>query len=174
MAEMVSSPRTPSQERVLTIYLNDHLAAATGGVELARRAAGAERSSPLGPPLRALAEALGDDRDALRSVMGDLDVPVTSYKVYAGWVAEKVGRLKLNGSWVSRSSLSPVVEIEGLRLVVEHQAALWRTLQAQAVGDVRLDSARMDQQVTRWAEHAQVLERLRAQAAASAFGGPLT
>ena len=173
MAETASSPRTPTQERMLAIYLNDHLATATGGVELARRAAGAEKRSPLGPPLRALADGLAADRDALRSLMADLGVPEARYKVYAGWAAEKAGRLKLNGSWVSRSPLSPVVEVESLRLVVEHLADLWRTVHAQAVVDVRLDTARVEQLRNRAAEHLEVLQRLRAQAAATAFGGPL-
>ena len=37
----------------------------------------------------------------------------------AGWVAEKAGRLKLNGSLLTYSPLSRLVELEGLSLGVE-------------------------------------------------------
>lgn len=167
-----AAARTPTQQRSLAIHLNDHLAALTGGLELARRAAGAEPDTPLGPPLRALAEALAEDRAALRALMARVGVGVSSYKVYAGWAAEKVGRLKLNGSWVSRSPLAPVVEVEALRLVVEHLAMLWRALRRLADADPALDAAQVDRLLERAARHAEVLERLRAQASASAFGGP--
>lgn len=162
---------TDQQQSMLTIYLNDHLAGATGGVELARRAAGSERGSPLGPPLQALAAGLAADRETLRELMAALDVGVTTYKVYAGWAAEKLGRFKLNGSWLSRSPLAPVIETEGLRLVVEANASVWRTLRALAETDRRLDAGTIDALVERAREQAEVVERLRRQASATAFGG---
>ena len=58
MAEMVSSPRMPSQERVLTIYLNDHLAAATAGVDLAKRSAGSNAGTEFGEFLHDFAELI--------------------------------------------------------------------------------------------------------------------
>jgi hypothetical protein len=167
------SPRTAQQERALAIYLNDHLAGATAGVELAKRAAAAEQGSPLGPPLAALAAEIGADREALKTLMSRLRVGVQTYKVGAGWAAEKVGRLKLNGSWLSRSPLAPVLETEALALGIEGKAALWRALRALAGNDERLDVAELDRLLTRASQQAEVVERLRSQAAAAAFGGPV-
>ena len=165
--------RTEQQQRSLGIYLNDHLAGATGGVELARRAAGAEQGSALGPPLRALAEEIAADREALITLMGRLDVGVATYKVYVGWAAEKAGRLKLNGSLLSRTPLAPVLELEGLRLGIEGKASLWRALRALAASDERLEVAGLDRLLDRAAQQGEVVERLRRQAAAVAFGGPV-
>ncbi len=169
----VGGAATPAQQRMLAIYLNDHLAGLTGVVELARRAAGAEHRSPLAAPLRTLAQELSADREALREVMSRLGVGVAAYKVGAGWAAEKLGRLKLNGSWVHRSALAPVVELEGLALGIAANAAVWRVLRGLAVSEPALEVARLDHLLDRAAEQADVAERLRLQAAAAALGGRL-
>jgi hypothetical protein len=91
---------------LLPIYLNDHLAASTGGRELARRAAGANRDTEFGPFLIDLAAQVDADRDQLLNVMAALEVGEDRLKVGAGWAAEKVGRLKLNGRLLSYSPLT--------------------------------------------------------------------
>ncbi len=168
---------TPAQQQALAIYLNDHLAGLTGVVELARRAARGEGSSPLAPPLRTLAADLAADRDALRELMGRLGVRVAAYKVGGGWVAEKLGRLKLNGAWLHRSALAPVVELEGLGLGIAANAATWRVLRGLAASAPALDPvddvARLDRLLDRSAQQAALVERLGLQAAASALGGRL-
>ncbi len=82
---------------LLGIYLNDHLAGATGGTELARRVAAAHQSGETGGTLRRLAMDVAADRAALLDLMAALEVPVRAYKVYAGLIGEKAGRLKPNG-----------------------------------------------------------------------------
>ncbi|HEY2095100.1 MAG TPA: hypothetical protein VGH72_01480, partial [Pseudonocardia sp.] len=108
-----------SRPSLLSIYLNDHLAGSTVGVELIRRAANNQRSEPWGPSLARLATEIAEDRDALLDIMRVLEIPTRTYKVYAGWIAEKAGRVKLNGHLLSRSPLSSVTELEGMRLGVE-------------------------------------------------------
>jgi hypothetical protein len=79
---------------LLGIYLNDHLAGATGGVELVRRAARGCRDSETGGALDALAAEIAEDRATLLDIMAALGVSPRRYKVYAAWAGEKVGRLK--------------------------------------------------------------------------------
>lgn len=146
---------------MLSIYLNDHFGAATGGVELARRTASAQRDTPLGPDLARLAAEIDDDRATLLSIMRRLDVGVQHYKVGAGWLLEKVGRLKLNGSWVSRSPLSSVVELEGLVMGVTGKLAMWRTLRALAESEPRLDPVELDGLVRRAEDQLKRLEDMR-------------
>jgi hypothetical protein len=114
---------------LLEIYLNDHLAAATGGRDLARRTAASNRDSEYGPFLQRLADEITEDRESLVSIMRALNVKVDPIKVLAGWGAEKVGRLKLNGRLLGYSPLSRVVELETLSLGVHGKLALWRSLQ---------------------------------------------
>jgi hypothetical protein len=156
---------------MLAIYLNDHLAGATGGLELARRTASAHRDTPDGPVLRALADDIAEDREALLSVMRALGVGVQHYKVGAGWLAEKAGRLKLNGSWVSRSPLSTVVELEGLLMGVNGKACLWRTLRALADHDNRLDPAELDRLKSRAERQIELLDDLRLRRSVEVLAG---
>jgi len=154
---------------LLAIYLNDHLAGATGGVSLIERTAEAHRGTPAGPPLTKLAVEIAKDRAALLDVMAELDVEVQQYKLAAAWVVERAGRLKLNGHLLSRSPLSSVVELEGLKLGVEGKTALWRSLRSLADDDPRLDATRLDELIARAQEQGRTLEELRIAAVAAAF-----
>lgn len=160
------------QAGLLGIYLNDHLAGATGGLDLARRAAGAHRGSETGQTLERLAEEIDEDRDDLLATMRALDLPVRTYKVYLGWAAEKVGRLKANGHLLSRSPLSSLVELEGLSLGIRGKIALWRTLRVVADRDRRLDATHLDRLLTRAHEQLDVVEALRVATATELFGAP--
>jgi len=153
---------TPS---LLGIYLNDHLAGAVAGTDLAKRLAAAEG----GEVLPRLAAEIDEDREALLEQLAALDVPVRHYKTWAAWAAEKVARLKLNGHLLSRSPLSGVIELEAMRLGVEGKAAGWRTLRALAETDSRLDATRLDGLIDRALRQIDELEQLRVRAAAETF-----
>jgi hypothetical protein len=163
--------RNAHNDTLFGIYLNDHLAGAMVGVELARRLASAERNQVPGPALSRMATEIQEDRSALIEMMRALGVPVRPYKSWLAWAGEKAGRLKPNNRLVSRSPLSRVLELEMLRLGVEGKAAAWRTLRARARDDSRLDTQRLDHLIER--AHTQIadLERLRVLAATEAFGG---
>ncbi len=154
---------------LLGIYLNDHLAGATGGSELARRAARSASGTAAGV-LRRIAADVEQDRLALLEVMATLGVPVRAYKVYTAWVGEKAGRLKLNGYLLTRSPLSSLEELEMLRLGVEGKAAGWRTIRVLADKDTRLDPGRLDELIARARRQADQLEELRVSAAAEIVG----
>lgn len=143
----------------LGIYLEDHLAGSTLGTALFRRAARRHRGTPLGEELAALRDLVQQDRDALVDVMRALGVPVRAYKVAAGWTLERMGRLKPNGHLLTRSPLSDLVELEGMRLGVEGKGCLWRAL--LALDDPRLDTAALQRLQERAAAQVAVLERLR-------------
>jgi hypothetical protein len=163
---------TTSDPGLLGIYLNDHLAGATGGLELFRRAAGAHRETEAGPVLERLTAEVEADRESLLGFMRALDVPVRHYKVVGGWAAEKAGRLKLNGRLRSRSPMSSVVELEGMHLGVLGKAAGWRLLRSLADADPRLDSVELDRLLERAQRQAEEIDALRLQAAREAFARP--
>ena len=170
-AQVTGSTRQAGQG-LLGIYLNDHLAGATGGVELARRVAAARRRDEAGDALRHFAADIAADRAALLEIMAALGVPVRAYKVCAGWIGEKA-RLKLNGRLLSRSPLSSLEELEVMRLGVTGKAAGWRTLRLLADTDSRLDRVRLDELIARADSQVGLLEDLRVRAARLALGrGP--
>jgi hypothetical protein len=170
MAVSTGGTGTQTEPALLGIYLNDHLAGATGGVELVRRSAGAHRDGPAGATLSRLATEIEQDRDSLLQMMAALEVPVRQYKVYSAWAAEKIGRLKLNGHLLDRSPLSSLIELETLRLGVEGKACLWRTLGQVAEHEPRLDVANLETLLQRATRQVDTLEELRVQASAEVFG----
>jgi hypothetical protein len=123
---------------LLATYLNDHLAGATAGRELARRSASSNRGSALGEFLSGLAEEIEEDRDALLAVMAELRIGVDRIKVLGGWTIEKLGRLKPNGRVLSYSPLSPLLELEGLLLGIHGKLALWLALKEIGVDEPAL------------------------------------
>jgi hypothetical protein len=108
---------------MLGIYLNDHLAGATAGTELAHRIARSRGDGKDGGMLRRLAAEIAQDRTALLDIIG---VKVRRYKVGAAWIGEKAGRLKFNGHLFTRSPLSDLEELEMLRLGVEGERTSFR------------------------------------------------
>jgi len=161
-------PQSP--QGLLAIYLNDHLAGATGGVELARRMAAWYPIPDLQATLERLAADIDQDRRALLGLMAVLGMPARRYKIAIAWGAEKAGRLKLNGNLLSRSPLSNLEELEMLRLGVEGKAAGWRTLRELAKVDGRLKPGTLDELIARAKEQASLLEELRVQTAAQLIG----
>jgi hypothetical protein len=119
---------------LLGIYLNDHLAGSTGGVETVRRTRGSNQGTEFGEPLARLCEEFEADRDALQGVMKELGVGRSRLKPAIGWVGEKLGRLKLNGQLRGYSPLSRIIELELLLLGITGKSRLW-TLLDDLVGD---------------------------------------
>jgi len=155
---------------LLPIYLNDHLAGATLGLDLAKRAAKANEGTEFGDFLRDLAAELDAHRNQLEDVMARLDVTRSHVKVGAGWLAEKVGRLKLNGRLLEYSPLSRMVELEGLITGSNGRRGLWRSLAAAAPTEPRIAEIDFVDLVKRvdddleglWAHHARAVEEMLA------------
>ena len=122
--------RTPTlfSGEPLTIYLNDHLAGATAGAELASRVASENEGSAFSAPLERLAREIHDDRESLIAIMSGLEVPLDRAKVALGWTAEKLGRLKPDGQLRGYSPLARLLELEGLLGGIQAKQALWRAL----------------------------------------------
>lgn len=158
--------------RLLAIYLQDHFAGASAGLELARRAAGANEGTPLGELLTRLADEIEEDRDVLAEVMAELDVRADPVKNALGWGAEKLGRLKPNGQITGYSPLSRIVELEGLHVGISGKLSLWQSLRA-TFGE-ELAGRNLDALISRAARQLDELAEFRAEAARLAFEDELT
>ena len=161
----------PAPERLLEIYLADHLAAATAGVELARRAARNNASGPSGEQLRRLAGEIEEDRRTLEHIVATLGVRESRVKEAFAWVSERVGRLKLNGTLRTYSPLSRVIELEALSVGIAGKLALWRSLQSVEQMPARLPELDLEQLAQRAQQQRNEVEEQRLQAARDAFSG---
>jgi hypothetical protein len=153
--------------KLLSTYLNDHLAGSTVGVELCRRAASNNEGTELGSFLERLAVEIDEDRETLHSVMHRLDVKKDRIKVAAGWTGEKAGRLKPNNRLFSYSPLSRLIELEGLALGVEGKRSLWQVL--AELNEPRLAEFDFEQLLERARSQRDELQRRRPAAALEAF-----
>jgi hypothetical protein len=172
MTTRTTKPTQRTEQVLLGVYLNDHLAGATVGLELVQRmAASAEPGSESATVRKRLVGEIAADRSALIKIMTTLGIKIRGYKMFAAWAGEKAGRLKFNGHLLSRSPLSDLEETEMLRLGVEGKAAGWRTLHAVAEHDSRLDTAQLDELLARAARQSEELESLRVRIAAQVLAG---
>jgi hypothetical protein len=162
-----------SSARCLSIYLNDHLAGSTGVIELVRRAAREHEGTALGSFLSRLAVEIAEDRQALRRVMAAAGARPRVAKVAFAWLAEKAGRLKFNGRLLSRSPLSPFIELEAAEIGIYGKLLLWQVLRDQRpAGSGAVD---LEELITRAQRQLAEVETHRAAASSAlSLGGPPT
>lgn len=154
----------------LAIYLNDHLAAATAGVELIRRAAG-NHDGDRGVELGRLADEIAEDRESLKRLMGRLEVTESVVKEAAGWLGEKAGRLKPNGHLLTRSPLSDVLEVEMMRTGTAARICLFQVLLAVAADDDRISREEVEQLIDRAQDQEHRLYKIHIQLAQENLAG---
>jgi hypothetical protein len=166
-----SSSGTLRNADLLGIYCNDHLAAATGGIELVSRMLGRHRGTRFEQPLEQLLDELREERAGLRSTMAALGLPVRQYKQLGSWVAEKLSRGKLNGRLLARSPLSDLVEFEFIATAVLAKRAGFETLRALAEVDPRVDGDLLRRLIDQADRQHGWLAEARREVAAGVFGG---
>lgn len=156
--------------KLLGIYLNDHLGGASVGVELAKRALRSNRGTELGAYLEQLVRELEEDRATLREIMRQIGVQPSRVKPALGVVAERVGRLKLNGQLTGYSPLSRVLELEGLTFGIEGKLSMWRNLRDAPAVVERLQGVNLDELIERGVRQQAGLGPHKIEAARIAFG----
>ncbi len=164
------TPTILSRDR-LTIYLNDHLAGAAFGRELARRALSENAGTEFEPFLRELAAEIEQDQRETEALRDRLGVPRDRIKATGGWLAEKAGRLKLNDRLRGYSPLSRLLELEALTGGVHAKLSLWRSLRELATADARLEQAELDRLIARAESQLDRLASIHARAARLALEG---
>lgn len=162
--------------KLLGIHLNDHLAGARAGLELARRMLGANRGTPLEEDLASIVAQVEEDKAELERIMEHAAIARSRAKEALGLAAERVGRLKPNGRLVGYSPLSRLVELEGLVTGVSGKRSLWRTLRiAWSQDKATPPGVDLDHLEKRADEQLATLERLREAIVLAAFHDePLT
>lgn len=150
-----------SDQKWLTIYLQDHYAGATAGSRLFRRVAGSHSDPEARRLAGALAAQVDLDRRELGKIMRRLGIRHSRPKEGLAWGAERLGRLKPNGTLLRRSPLTDVVELEALCLAVEGKALGMKTLLALAETEPNLDAKRVRLLLDRAVAQQARLEELR-------------
>jgi hypothetical protein len=112
-----------------------------------------------------VASEIEADLRSLEALMASMDVEPSRAKDVVARLAERVGRLKLNGRVLRRSPLSDVVELETLVVGITGKEALWESLRAVAV----IPEDELRTLVERAGEQRGIVEDCRRAAARHAF-----
>jgi len=118
--------------RSIDVYLNDHLAGATLGTDLARQIRDRHQGTPLGATMAPLAAEIEHDRRMLVDLMERMGTYQNPVKQAAGWLAEKASRVKFAGVLSGEPEQGAFMALESLALGVEGKASMWRNLQEVA------------------------------------------
>ncbi len=153
----------------LATYLNDHLAGAMAGRDLAEKIASDNEGTELGSFMAGVVGAIDEDRANLEDVMKRVGVERAAVKQAAGRLAEKLGRLRMHQTVTGDPGLSRLLELEALIMGVTGKLALWRTLQEVGRDDARLAGVDFDILIGRAEEQLRGIQEHHRAAAAEAF-----
>jgi hypothetical protein len=167
--ELLRSVTSARPRDLLGIYLNDHLAGAVAGSELARRCERNNAGTRYAEPLRGIANAIAEDRRTLEHLMTALGVAGNPAKQLSALTAERISRLKPNGRLTGYSPLSRIVEFDGLSAGINGKRVLWLSLLAVADRYPALRAEELRRLVDRADEQLETIQRLRDQASVEAF-----
>ena len=159
----------PDHDRLLEIYLADHLAAGTAGLALAIRSARNNSATETGRFLERLAAEIEEDHETLRRIVGGLGFDGSRLKELVAWAGERLGRLKLNGQMRGYSPLSRLLELEMLAVGIAGKLALWQSLEQIPGIAQRLPGVDLEQLVERAEQQRAEVEKHRLAAAHEAF-----
>lgn len=113
---------------LLSLYLSDHISGATAGVARMSHMAKQYKSTPHGVALHRIAGELREERAFYLDLVKRLGLPRRRYRQGIAWLAERVGRLKLNGRLLKTSPMTPVLESELMRGAIIAKLGGWRVL----------------------------------------------
>jgi hypothetical protein len=164
---MDSSKKTSSE--LLAIYLNDHLAGAVAGSELAKKLSADNDGTPMGTYLSTLSHEIDADRDALEALMDRLGVDKSVLKQATGWVAEKLSRFKLSEQMTESADLKRLLEFEMLGTGIHGKLSGWHALKQLGDAVPGLADTDFDRLIARAEEQRDGLEQHRLAAATAAF-----
>lgn len=161
-------------QRLLAIYLNDHLGGSSAGLALAQRCRRSNEGTALAAVLGEVEAEIETDRQALVDLMAAFGVDRNRVKQAVGSLGELAARLKCNGRIVAYSPLSRVVELEALAAGIVTKRSLWRSLRAVADQHSALDAAALDALIARATSQYERVISEHDRAAEIAFPGPAT
>ena len=154
----------------LDVYLNDHLAGATLGVELAEQIQSRAHGTPLGELMGSLAPQIAEDRQTLIEFMARLGTSKNPVKQASAWVTEKASRVKFGGLTSGEPELGLFMALETLALGVQGKLSLWRALAHVADQRSAISAAELDELINRAQSQYDVLERERLTEGTRALG----
>ena len=115
-------------DKAMDVYLNDHLAGAMIGIELAQQILSHNQGTPVGDLMARLAPQIKEDRQTLFDLMQRVDSSRSPVKQAGAWVTGKASRAKFWGPTSPEPALGTFMALESLALGVQGKLSLWNAL----------------------------------------------
>ena len=151
----------------LDTYLNDHLAGATAGVNIAEMAAEEHKQDEHGQFFGQIAMEIKEDYATLQDLMAGLAIEPSATKTAAAEVGSKVMQPKFTSG--DDDALNAFVTCETLSIGVEGKVCMWRALQTIEDSNPTLADADLDGLLARAEDQRSRLEDMRLQLAPGAL-----
>jgi hypothetical protein len=148
-------------DKAIDVYLNDHLAGAMLGIDLAGQIQSQNDGTPLGELMKSLAPQIEQDRQTLIELTPEMDSSKNPVKQATAWIAEKASRAKFHGMTSGEPDLGTFMALETLVLGVQGKACMWRALKQVADQYPPLVSLHLDELIERADSQYEMLERER-------------
>lgn len=150
-------------------YVHDHYLLTRAELELFERSATTQTSPSVRAEVRALTSEVSADRAALLGLVDELAVDRSPLQEALVSAAERLGRLKPNGTLVRRSPLTDLVELEAMTAAVHAKQVRWVCLREAADGEPLLNPYHLDRLVQRARDQEARLDQLRVEVARAVF-----
>lgn len=158
-------------DKPMDVYLNDHLAGAMLGSDLAEQLKESNEGTPLGDLMATLAPKIEADRQTLIDLIDRMGTSKNPVKQATTWLAEKASRAKFSGATSGEAELGTFMAVETLTLGVEGKASLWKALKEVKDKYGPLQSMNLDGLIESAQAQHDALEGERIAAAARALEG---
>lgn len=160
--------KTLTTHKVLTTYLNDHLAGSVAALEMLDHLIEHTRGPQWDSSLTRLRRAVAEDQEILRGLLKQLGGSESPVRKAAAWLGEKIGEVKLRLDDAGDGELRTLEALEALCLGIQGKLALWRALSTTA-GVVELQALDYVELGRRGAEQFAQADALRLEVASSAL-----
>ena len=131
-------------EDALDVYLNDHLAGAAAGIELAEKLAADTEGTSAGPTFASLLADIQADQGVLEDLMATLGFEEHKIKQAGTWVSEKLARMRFAAATRHGEELGLLMQMEALHIGVAGKLSLWQSLQSALVANPQLGRLTVD------------------------------
>jgi hypothetical protein len=159
-----------ASSELLGTYLNDHLAGASSGTELAKKLSEENTGTSYGSFLTELATEIERDRTTLVDLMQRLSIDRSTVKQTAGWIGEKLTRVRFSETLTGSADLKRLMEFETLSMGIGGKLAMWRSLRQVSDRYPALAEMDLDALAKRAEGQRSRLEEHRLDAASKALG----
>lgn len=151
----------------LEVYLTDHLAGATAGVNLSQMAAEEHRADEHGAFFGEIASEIKADYETLERLVAELGVEQSATKTAVAEVGSKIMAPKFVGG--DDDELNAFITLETLSMGVEGKICMWKAMKTVESGYPTLADLDLDELITRGEDQRTRIEATRLEIAPQAL-----